>query len=40
MKEIDLTKYKKSNIKIHRKLVHDNLRIHEVHILTDADSDG
>lgn len=40
MREINLSKYSKSDIKVHRKIIRDNSRIHEVHILSDADTDG
>lgn len=40
MREINLSKYNKSDIKIHRKIIKDKTRINEVRILTDADTDG
>lgn len=40
MKEIDLSKYKMSEVKVHRKIIKDNTRINEIRILTDADTDG
>ena len=40
MREVNLLKYNSSDIKIHRKIISDSTRIHEVRILTDADTDG
>lgn len=40
MKEVNLMKFKMSDVKIHKKIIRDNTRINEVHILTDADTDG